>query len=70
MASPAIACRSWPPSSRGLAERHHVLQFDFRGHGESGASVVTLGVHERLDVAAAVAFLRERGLGPIALVWG
>ena len=51
-----------------LAERHHVLQFDFRGHGESGASVVTLGVHERLDVAAAVAFLRKRGLGPIALV--
>jgi uncharacterized protein len=51
-----------------LAERHHVLQFDFRGHGESGASLVTLGVNERRDVAAAVAFLQERGLGPIALV--
>jgi alpha-beta hydrolase superfamily lysophospholipase len=51
-----------------LAEHHHVLQFDFRGHGESGASLVTLGVHERRDVAAAVAFLTERGLGPIALV--
>ncbi|HEX5040883.1 MAG TPA: alpha/beta fold hydrolase [Candidatus Limnocylindria bacterium] len=51
-----------------LAERHHVLQFDFRGHGESGASLVTLGVNERRDVAAAVAFLAERGLGPIALV--
>lgn len=50
-----------------LAERHHVLQFDFRGHGESDASWVTLGALERRDVAAAVAFLQERGLGPIAL---
>ena len=50
-----------------LHERHHVLQFDFRGHGESGAGWVTLGSHERRDVAAAVAFLRSRGLGPIAL---
>ena len=50
-----------------LHERHHVLQFDFRGHGDSGPGWVTLGSHERLDVAAAVAFLRSRGLGPIAL---
>ena len=50
-----------------LHERHHVLQFDFRGHGESGQAWVTLGSHERRDVAAAVAFLRSRGLGPIAL---
>ena len=50
-----------------LHERHHVLQFDFRGHGESGPGWVTLGSHERHDVAAAVAFLHSRGLGPIAL---
>jgi uncharacterized protein len=50
-----------------LRERHHVLQFDFRGHGESGAGYVTLGSHERRDVAAAVAFMRSRGYGPIAL---
>jgi uncharacterized protein len=50
-----------------LHERHHVLQFDFRGHGESGPGWVTLGSHERRDVAAAVDFLRSRGLGPIAL---
>jgi uncharacterized protein len=50
-----------------LHERHHVLQFDFRGHGESGPGWVTLGSHERLDVTAAVTFLRSRGLGPIAL---
>ncbi len=50
-----------------LRERHNVLLFDFRGHGESGAGWVTLGTHERRDVAAAVAFLEERGLGPIAL---
>jgi len=50
-----------------LHERHHVLQFDFRGHGESDASRVTLGSHERRDVAAAVRFLESRGLGPTAL---
>jgi alpha-beta hydrolase superfamily lysophospholipase len=50
-----------------LHERHHVLQFDFRGHGESGPGWVTLGSHERRDVAAAVGFLHSRGLGPIAL---
>jgi alpha-beta hydrolase superfamily lysophospholipase len=50
-----------------LHERHHVLQFDFRGHGESGPGRVTMGSHERRDVAAAVDYLRLRGLGPIAL---
>lgn len=50
-----------------LAERHHVLQFDFRGHGESDPGAITLGSHERRDVAAAVAFLESRGLGPVAL---
>lgn len=50
-----------------LRERHHVLQFDFRGHGESDPGIITLGTHERRDVAAAVRFLQGRGLGPIAL---
>ena len=50
-----------------LRERHHVLQLDFRGHGESGPGRVTLGTHERRDVAAAVRHLEERGLGPIGL---
>lgn len=50
-----------------LHEQHHVLQFDFRGHGESDLRSVTLGSHERRDVAAAVRFMESRGLGPIAL---
>jgi pimeloyl-ACP methyl ester carboxylesterase len=50
-----------------LHELHHVLQFDFRGHGESEPHATTLGAHERQDVAAAVRFLEARGLGPIAL---
>lgn len=50
-----------------LAERHHVLQFDFRGHGRSDPGIVTLGAAERRDVAAAVRFLETRGLGPIGL---
>jgi alpha-beta hydrolase superfamily lysophospholipase len=50
-----------------LHERHHVLQFDFRGHGESEGGLITLGTHERRDVAAAVRFAESRGLGPTAL---
>lgn len=51
-----------------LQPRYHILQFDFRGHGASDQSLVTLGAMERQDVAAAVRFLHERGLGPIALM--
>lgn len=51
-----------------LAERYHVLQFDFRGHGVSEDADITLGTAERHDVAAAVRLLEGRGLGPIALM--
>lgn len=50
-----------------LRQEYHVLQFDFRGHGASGAGAVTMGSRERGDVSAAVRFLRSRGIGPIAL---
>jgi pimeloyl-ACP methyl ester carboxylesterase len=47
-----------------------VLCIDTRGCGRSEGSFITLGVRERADVAAALAFLRgECGIGPIAL-WG
>ena len=51
-----------------LSERYHVLQFDFRGHGDSEDAAITLGTAERRDVAAAVRLLGGRGLGPIALM--
>ncbi len=51
-----------------LQPTYHVLQFDFRGHGASDPSPITLGARERRDVAAAVRFLLDRGLGPIALL--
>ena len=51
-----------------LQPRYHVLQFDFRGHGTSDASMITLGTRERADVAAAVRFAESRGLGPLALM--
>jgi pimeloyl-ACP methyl ester carboxylesterase len=35
-----------------------VLLFDFRGHGESGGSASTLGLHEKRDILGAVQFLR------------
>ena len=51
-----------------LSERYNVLQFDFRGHGESEDADITLGTAERLDVAAAVRLAQNRGLGPVALM--
>jgi alpha-beta hydrolase superfamily lysophospholipase len=37
------------------------------GTGRATPGIITLGTHERRDVAAAVRFLEGRGLGPIAL---
>ena len=34
-----------------------VLMFDFRGHGESGSAIVTLGDHEQRDLRAALDFV-------------
>jgi pimeloyl-ACP methyl ester carboxylesterase len=51
-----------------LQPRYNVLQFDFRGHGDSDDAPITLGTTEQRDVAAAVRFLENRGYGPIALM--
>lgn len=40
------------------AEGFNLLYYDFRGHGESARSLVTMGKLELLDFAAAVAYLR------------
>lgn len=51
-----------------LQPRYNILQFDFRGHGESDDAPITLGTTERADVAAAVRFMQNRGFGPIGLM--
>lgn len=51
-----------------IQPRYNVLQFDFRGHGNSDDAPITLGTLEQRDVAAAVRFLAGRGYGPIALM--
>jgi dipeptidyl aminopeptidase/acylaminoacyl peptidase len=51
-----------------IQRRYNVMQFDFRGHGDSDDAPITLGTLEQRDVAAAVKFLQGRGLGPIALM--
>lgn len=53
-----------------LAADYTVLTFDLRGHGESDIARFSLGQYERLDVAAAIDFLVERGfeMGQIALI--
>lgn len=45
-----------------------VFTFDLRGHGESAGGRDSLGLNERLDVQAAVAFVRRRsGAQPVLL---
>jgi uncharacterized protein len=51
-----------------IQPRFNILQFDFRGHGNSDDALITLGTLEQRDVAAAVRFLEGRGYGPIALM--
>jgi uncharacterized protein len=51
-----------------IQPRFNILQFDFRGHGNSDDALITLGTLEQRDVAAAVRFLQSRGYGPIALM--
>lgn len=50
---------------RQIARLHQrgygALLFDFAGHGKSEGSMVTYGVREQQDLAAAVRYLRERG---------
>jgi len=41
------------------AEGFNLLYYDFRGHGESERSLVTMGKLELLDFAAAVAYLKR-----------
>jgi len=45
------------------------LLFDLRRHGASDGNATTFGVREKDDVAAAVAWVRERQPGPVVL-WG
>lgn len=51
-----------------IQPHYNVLQFDFRGHGNSDDAPITLGTLEQRDVAAAVRFLEGRGYGPMALM--
>lgn len=53
----------WLPQIARLHREHGygALLFDFAGHGRSEGSMVTYGARERLDVAAALEYLRARG---------
>ena len=44
-----------------------VLALDFRGHGESDEALTTWGMDEVEDVAGALSWLGERGVGRVAL---
>jgi fermentation-respiration switch protein FrsA (DUF1100 family) len=45
-----------------------VLMFDFRGHGRSQGSTVTIGYLERQDVLGAIEFVKQKGYKNISLL--
>jgi pimeloyl-ACP methyl ester carboxylesterase len=47
---------------------YNVLMFDFRGHGRSQGSTVTIGYLERQDVLGAIDFVKQKGFKKIALL--
>jgi pimeloyl-ACP methyl ester carboxylesterase len=56
------------PLARLLHDLHwNTLLFDFRGSGDSGGKMVTLGQGETHDLLGAFDFARAQGGGPVAL---
>jgi pimeloyl-ACP methyl ester carboxylesterase len=50
-------------------EGYPVMAIDFRGHGESEASLTSIGFHESRDVEAGMRYIRGTGSGDPVL-WG
>lgn len=49
--------------SRALVQQgYDVFTFDFRGHGESGGDIGSLGALETRDISGALAYLKSRGV--------
>lgn len=64
---PHAFCEDLPPALLLARRGYHVLVFDYRGHGESADAGGQPGRLD-LDVAAAVADLRDRGATRVALL--
>ena len=47
---------------------YNVLMFDFRGHGRSGGTVVSMGYLERYDLLGALHFLHARGIDRVGVL--
>lgn len=57
------------PALSFLAEKYNLLLFDFRYLGQSGGSYSTAGAKETADLAAAIQYLKTRGINEVG-VWG
>jgi pimeloyl-ACP methyl ester carboxylesterase len=55
--------------ARALAQHgYDLFTFDFRGHGESGGELTSLGAWETRDVAGALAYLKTQGVTEVGVI--
>ena len=61
-----VQCHTWDPFARELAERHHVIAMDMRGHGDSDWAAA--GYRVRSMARDVHGLIDALGLGPVHLV--
>ncbi|TBR21265.1 alpha/beta fold hydrolase [bacterium] len=71
-----VVCHGWGDNKGEILEHtlflnrdcgYNLFYFDFRGHGESAPSPVTMGKLELVDLEAALAWAKAKRPGPLAL---
>ncbi|MDP3980765.1 MAG: alpha/beta hydrolase [Chlamydiota bacterium] len=69
-----IICHSYPNDkgdafmiSKFLAKHFNLLLFDFRAHGQSGGHYCTFGLHETVDLEAAIHWLQDHNMNTMGL---
>lgn len=46
---------------------YEIYMFDFRGHGDSGDSIITYGYNEKKDISAIINYIKSKGIKKIGM---